>query len=100
MMRQLMLQPTLVSWLDECTDGNLNLGPLKDNLLSSTEVKDIQALCYVLLHIRPFDSIAQATSQASGVKYARLINTTIQRLTDLSKDTPSEEVQQFDNGKR
>ena len=57
------------------------------------------ALCYVLLHIRPFDSIAQATSQASGVKYARIIFRVLKRLRELSQDEPSEDVIRHDRGK-
>ena len=75
MIRHLEVQPRIVEWIKASKDAYLNLDPLKDYILDAYEKKEVQALVYVLVHMRTFDSSAQFTTQATGVQYLRLLST-------------------------
>lgn len=48
------------------------------------ELSELKGLCYVLQHVRSFDSVAQATTQATGVKYCRIISKALERLAYIA----------------
>ena len=63
--------------------SNINTVEISKQVLTQEDINVVAALVYVLGHLKPFDSVAQATSQATGVKYARCIATAIKRMKAL-----------------
>lgn len=86
--RHIMIQDRILDWIDyvrlQPNNDHLNVEPLLDFKCQPEELLKLKSICYVLQHLKLFDSVAQATTQATGPKYCRIIQKILERLAYIA----------------